>query len=164
MKNCTDKTDTTRQINTWTCIMETWHWYLLLGKVYTFLISKIVKRFVIDVRNVMSCISSDFVSEVRSAVGLLVLVYWCCVRGCRVDWCLSADYGARARLMDHPLPGCNRARTCTSLTEPHPFFATSLRRCTGDHSTTYDTLRTRRKLNNNQTQFSCLISSEKSLF
>lgn len=41
--------------------------------------------------------------------------------------------------MDHPLPGCNRARTCTALTEPHPFFATFLCRCTGDHSTTYDT-------------------------
>lgn len=28
----------------------------------------IVKRFVIDVRNLTICISSDFVSEVRSAV------------------------------------------------------------------------------------------------
>lgn len=160
MKNCIDKTDNTRQIiNTWTCIMKTWHCWLLFRE-----ITMIVKRFVIDVRNLMICISSDFASEVRSAVGLLVLVYWCYVRGCRLDWWLSADYGARVRLMDHPLPGCNRARTCTSLTEPHPFFATSLRRCTGDHSTTYDALRTRRKLNNNQTQFSCLISSEKSLF
>lgn len=58
----------------------------LLGKVYTFLITMIVKRFVIDVRNLMICISSDFVSEVRSAVGLLVLVYWSGAVSAGVGW------------------------------------------------------------------------------